>query len=419
MDVGLAVGSDLGKNAKVVVGMDPRLSSPVLQNAIFTGLFSTGVDVLDTGIVPTPALAYGVRETGADAGIMITASHNPPEYNGIKLWNCDSSAYSPDQEEIIEGIIADEKYGRVGSQSVGKPKKANLRDVYIKGMLKEIELEKKYNLVLDCGSGAASVISPVLLAEFSSEIENINCTPDGNFPYRAPEPTEGNLSELMDVVKKTGADFGFAHDGDGDRVAVIDDMGRFVAQDKLLALLALNELEKKKGAVAVPINTSKVLRDVVEGTSGSVVETRVGDVSVANALVQNDGIFGGEPSGCFIFPDIHLCPDGILGALKVMELVEVQGKKLSELVDSLPEYHMIRETRKVTVKNKDAILNRYVKILTGQEGVVNITEIDGTRVDFEDAWALVRASGTEPKIRVTVEAESGDRAKKLMKAILG
>ncbi|MFH1424869.1 MAG: phosphoglucosamine mutase [archaeon] len=407
------VGSALGEYVKeglVVLGRDPRNSSPSLEKAAASGLAAKGIKIKSVGMVPTPAVAFAARELKAKAGVMITASHNPAEYNGIKLWNSDSSAFEPEKEREIEKLVQKQS-GNLESVPFDT---INIIPKYTEALKNSVQIEKKFKIVLDCGHGAACPVSPELLADYG-EVTELFCEADGDFPGRKPEPSGENLGELKKKVLEVGADIGIAHDGDADRIGVVDETGTFVERDALLALFAKNALQDKKGVVAVPIDTSKMVEDVIEQNGGSVLMTRVGDVDVVAKLKEHKGVFGGEPSGCFIFPDVHLCPDGILGSLKILELLSKSGKKLSELVAELPKYYTIRETilcGKEELQEKVNSLSEKLKSLGGE-----VNEIDGLRVDFEDSWILVRASGTEPMVRITVEAKSKEKAEELLKTI--
>jgi phosphoglucosamine mutase len=379
------------------------------------GLLGTGAKVISIGMAPTPALAFAAKRLGAAAGVVVTASHNPPEYNGIKIWNRNTSAYTSEQERELEGIIDKGSFEK--SEEFGSVSEQDIKKRYIAFLRKSVEIKDNYRIVVDCGNGAASAISPYLLRAYASHLESMFDEADGTFPNRPSEPSEKNLSALIEAVKKTEADVGFAHDGDSDRVAVVDDKGRFVPQDKLLALLALYEIAEG-GMIAVPVNTSKGVDEVAKTVGGEVVRTKIGDVSVVQELIKHKGAFGGEPSGCYIFPKIHYCPDGILASLKVLEIMDKTKKKLSELVDAMPHYPLLRETVKCSNEDKEKTVKKLAERAKALDGVKKVTEIDGTRVDLEDAWILVRASGTEPKVRITVEAEDKKRAEELMEYML-
>lgn len=414
--VGLALGSQF-EGGKVLVGRDPRTSSTILENALISGLESAGIGALKTGITPTPVLAKEIKEQNCKAGAMITASHNPPEYNGIKLWQKNSMAFTPELEEKIENTIKEEKYKRENWKKIGKSEELNITDNYISEIKTQVKIKDRFKIAVDCGGGANSAISPLILSEFAHGLTKIFCEFDGTFSNRNSEPIEENLSALKKAVWNGKEAVGFAHDGDGDRLAVVDELGRFVKKDDLLAILAENEMDRG-GQVVVPVDTSKVVWDIVSKNKGEVKMCKVGDVSVAEKLEKSKADFGGEPSGSFIFPKFSLAPDGILASLKVLEIMSREDKSLSEIVDELPDYETIRKTINCKNKDKEKVVEKYSKKLKKLDSVKKETEIDGFRVDLEDSWVLVRASGTEPKVRITVESAEEKRAKELLKEIL-
>ena len=393
LKTGLAVGRTYGQ---VVVGSDTRTSSDAVKHAFMAGVLMAGAEGWDAGVIPTPTLALAAR--GFRAGAMITASHNPPEYNGIKLLNPDGAAFDAGQREQVEAMVLGDslsvtswdkiKTGRVYSGAI---------EGHIEHILKSFPGEFRLKVVLDCGGGAASVITPELLTRMGCEVVALNCEPSGFFP-RPTEPTEDNLKDLARVTKEAGADLGIAHDGDGDRMMAVDDKGRFIAGDKLLVLFA-RQLGAKK--VITTIDASMVIDEV----GFSVNRTRVGDIYVSEEL-KRDGEFGGEPSGSWIFPASTLCPDGIYAAAQLVSLAGHQ--RLSNLVDDIPAYSLIRGS----VAGKGVAMPELEKRLSAM-APLSVNGIDGIKLGFTDGWLLVRASGTEPKVRITVEAKSEARARYL------
>ncbi|MDP7282419.1 MAG: phosphoglucosamine mutase [Candidatus Undinarchaeales archaeon] len=415
LSVGKALGNYL-KTGKILLARDTRKTSKLLENSFAAGIESTGVEVSRTGVIPTPALAFATRKLGMQSSAIITASHNPPEYNGIKLWNSDSSAYTPEMEKEIEDIVGGAQgLGGAGAQwdEITQSNTINVKSDYINAVLEAVNLEKKHKIALDCGHGAACTISPELLARVG-EVSKIFSDPDGEFPGRKSEPCEENLSELKKLVVETGSEVGFAHDGDADRLGVVDEKGNFVNKDKLLALIALNELEKKKGQIVVPVDTSLLVEETIKNAGGTVSMTPIGDVHVAVEMKKTNAVFGGEPSGCFIFPETHWCPDGLLASLKVLEIIEKNGA-LSEQIAKLPNYFTVREKIKCDDQEKTCT-ELYEKVRT-LDGTTRVLEIDGLRADLQDAWVLVRPSGTEPIVRLTVEARDQERADELLSKI--
>jgi len=393
LEVGLAVGKVYDS---VVVGSDTRTSSEAMKHALVSGLLAAGSRCRDAGVIPTPTLAFAVREF--DAGAMITASHNPPEYNGIKLLNPDGSAFGSDQQKQIEEMILD------GPLSVALWDKIKSSSIYsgaverhIEHILRDFPGRLKLKVVLDCGCGAASVVTPYLLRRLGCEVVTLNCYPTGFFPH-AIEPIESNLGDLMRATRELGADLGIAHDGDGDRMMAVDDKGRFIPGDKLLALFA-QEVGAK--GVVTTIDASMAIDEM----GFSITRTKVGDNYVSEEL-KKGGDFGGEPSGSWVFPNISLCPDGVYAAARLVAMASRQ--KLSQLVDSIPRYPLLRGN----ISSEGVVMSKLERQLKAMEPL-SISNIDGIKLNFADGWLLIRASGTEPKIRVTAEAKGAARVRQL------
>lgn len=389
LDFGLAMGSIY---SEVAVGHDPRVSSEMIEHAIVAGLLSAGSKVVKVGMVPTPTLALASRD--CDCGIMVTASHNPAQYIGMKVFKGGMS-FNTKQQEEIEDILEKGKFNQAEWRRTGDlgTMDGALRD-HSRAILENTG-SSDLKVVVDCGCGAASVLTPYVLGRMGCEVMTLNSQPDGTFPGREPEPVEENLSLLKNMVTAAGADLGIAHDGDADRMMAVDNRGRFISGDKMLALFAQREAKK---AIAVPVDTSKVIDDILGGIKIS--RTKVGDVYVAEELDRTGGEFGGEPSGAWIFPRVSLCPDGIYAAARLVEIVENEGG-LAGLVDSIPEYPVKRGAFICSDKKR-----AMAEIMHGLSRLGEINTLDGIRVDAGDGWILVRPSGTEPKIRITVESKN-------------
>lgn len=391
--VGLSLGASCNS---AVVGGDTRTSSQALKYALISGLLAGGTRCADAGLLPTPTLALVSREF--ELGVMITASHNPPEYNGLKLLNPDGSAFNAAQREQIESSVLSESFSTV---LWGEIKGINIYPgaitKHIDRILEDFPDKIKLKVVVDCGCGAASVITPYLLRELGCEVIALNSYPSGFFPHGV-EPTEANLGDLIKATREFGADLGIAHDGDADRMMVVDDKGRFVPGDKLLGIFA-RELGARE--VVTTIDASMSLDEI----GLRLRRTKVGDIYVSEELKEG-GDFGGEPSGCWIFPGISLCPDGIYAAAQMVSIASKQ--KLSELVDSLPGYPV----RRGSIPSAGVKMERLEKGLMMMQPV-SIGNTDGVKLGFEDGWLLVRASGTEPKVRVTAEARCLERVNEL------
>ena len=393
LKVGLAVGNVYGN---VVVGGDTRTSSDALKHAFISGLLAGGSRCCDAGVVPTPTLAFAATEF--DAGAMITASHNPPEYNGIKLLNPDGSAFDASQRKQIEELVLGDSFTAAPWDKIRDSGiYSGAIEKHVERILQGFSVQFKLKVVVDCGCGAASMVTPYLLTKMGCEVVSLNCSPGGFFP-RNSEPIEANLGDLIKAVKELGADLGIAHDGDGDRMMVVDDRGRFVSGDKLLAIFA-REVGAKE--VVTTVDASMAIDEM----GFNISRTRVGDNYVSEEL-RKGGDFGGEPSGSWIFPHISLCPDGIYAAAQVVAMASRQ--KLSQLVDSIPCYPVLRGS----IMNEGVVMSVLEQRLMAMKPL-SVSNIDGIKLNFNDGWLLIRASGTEPKIRLTVEAKNEEQARQL------
>jgi len=414
MDLGLALATNLGNSGTVVVGKDPRTSSDMLESCLISGLLSGGCDIKRLGVVPTPIVSFAVRRLNAKAGVMITASHNPPEYNGLKFWDYSGMAYSPQLEDEIESIYFGKRMKRVSWERIGSVGEVEVLESYIDEVAAAVRLKRKYKVVVDCGNGAGSLVTPCLLRRLGCKVTTLNSHIDGFFPGRGLEPSPENLGELCSVVKSIGADLGLAHDGDADRIAAVDELGRVAQADKLLGLVAVHQVGRKGDVVVTTVDASSVVDDSVSGVGGKVVRTRVGDMSVAAAVKEHRAVFGGEPSGAWIFPSVSLAPDGPLAAIKILELLDSTSKKLSKLLDALPEYSTAREKVACPNERKAGTMEKLEARLKKEfSGVVRTLTVDGIRLELKDGWVLVRPSGTEPYIRVTAEGKTPERVREI------
>ena len=393
LNLGLVVGS---MYHRVAIGRDTRTSGEAMKNAFISGLLSSGADCYDVGVIPTPTLAMVTEKL--DAGVMVTASHNPPEDNGIKLFNPDGSSFDSAQREQIERIISENKYDVTSWDNIKCSREyEGAVEKHIKKILKDNPSVSGTRVVLDCGCGAASVITPSLLKRMGCEVVELNCTPSGFYP-RGMEPVESNLEDLMRMTKEFSADVGIAHDGDADRMMAVDDMGRFISGDKLLAIFSQS---LNASTVVTTLDASMAIEDM----GYKVVRTKIGDPYVSEEL-RSGGDFGGEPSGSWIFPKVSMCPDGIYAAAQIVAIAARQ--KLSLLVDNIPSYPVLRGNI-----SSDGIAMPEVRQQIITLNPLSVDDVDGIRLTFEDSWLLIRASGTEAKIRVFVEAKGEMRAREL------
>ena len=422
--VGLGLAAHLGNGGEVVVGKDPRTSSDLIEHSLVSGLLSGGCGVKKIGVVPTPVLSFATRKLGAAAGIMITASHNPPEYNGMKCWGSDGMAFTPEREDELERCMENPKpvtWGRIG-----KIVTDDVLPLYIRETAGKFSPGKKYRVVVDCGNGAGALVTPTLFRELNCEVISLNSHLDGHFPGRDLEPTPENLAGLGAAVRSMGADLGLAHDGDADRIAAVDESGRVAQPDKLLALISAHQIKREGDLVVTTVDASRAIDECVGRRGGKIVRTKVGDVNVAMTLKERGGVFGGEPSGAWIFPEVHMVPDGPLAAVKILELLDTTGENLSELLDGLPEYPTVREKLACPNERKAQTMRELeTELLEGFPEALGMIKIDGIRLELKEGWVLIRPSGTEPYIRVTAEGgtlphagEIAHRAVEVLKRII-
>ena len=415
LDVGLALATYTNAG-EIVIGHDTRVSSPLLEHSVISGLLSGGSRVHRLGLTPTPVLAFLTRELKADAGVMITASHNAPEYNGAKLFNPDSTAYNEEEQKEIEKIIDQKLFKRSGWQDIKTPTSLDETHRYLEAIRKAVKLERRWRVVLDPGCGATCHVAPALFRMLGCKVTAINSQPDGFFPGRSPAPDPEALQPLCEVVKQLHADIGIAYDGDGDRMVAIDEQGVLAPPDQILAAYASHLVKKHKGGVVVTtVEASMCFEKMIEPLHGKVVRTKVGDVGVATAVKRHKAVFGGEPCGAWIHPQHHYCPDGILSSVLLLKALEDKKKNLSSFISEAPRYPILREKLPCPNRAKYAVMGDLEKTLPSLfSEVEEKLTIDGVRLNLKNGWILVRPSGTEPFIRVTVEAESVKEAENIM-----
>ncbi len=399
---------------KIAVGGDPRTSTEMIKHSVIAGLLSSGCEVIDLGILPTPAVQFAVRNY-YDGGVMITASHNPPKYNGLKFVDEYGIGIPDDMEMKIEDIFFNENPDRVSWNEIGEVfENEEIIDEYIGNVIDRVDsdLIKKANLkvIVDCGSGAACFTTPYLLRKLGCEVTTMNCQPDGFFPGRNPEPTVENLHELIEVVKATKADLGIAHDGDADRTICIDEKGNFVYGDKTFALVEKDMLiENGGGIIVTTVATSSAIYDIAEKYDGKVIATRVGDLLVARELKDQNGLFGGEENGGLIFPDFVYGRDAALSTAKIVEIIAKENKSLSGLIKDLPKYY----SSKLKVECPDNRKKDVMKKIIDSTSEYEVDTTDGVKIFRDEGWIIIRPSGTEPIFRCFSEAQNEEDAKKM------
>jgi phosphoglucosamine mutase len=325
-------------------------------------------------------------------------------------------AYGEESQNKIERIIEHENFRLANWRNVGEALFVDESHLYVEMVRKTVKLNNEWHVIVDPGCGATYNLAPLIFRCLGCKVTDINAQPDGFFPGRSPEPNAESLKPLAKIVQELGADVGVAYDGDGDRVAFIDEGGNFVDFDRVLAAYTAYVAKKKSGGTVVTnVEASTCVEKMVEKHGGKVIRTKVGDVYVAEAIKQFNAVFGGEPCGAWIHPQIHYCPDGIFSSVLLLKALEDEDKRLSEFISETPQY----QTRRKNIACKNEIKYEVVKkVGEGLKSVFpaykELSTVDGVRLTLENGWILVRASGTEPLVRLTAEGESLKAAKEIM-----
>lgn len=417
IDLGEAIGTFFG-NGEILVGRDGRLSGPALSNAVISGLLSSGRDVAEAGLVPTPALQYAVKAMGFKGAVMVTASHNPPQYNGVKVSGADGVEIPRLDEQRIEKIYFDKSQTKADWKTIGVARQEpSVLRAYLKGILSRVDVraivDRKFTVVMDLGNGAQSVAAPYLVESLGCKLITMNSVVDGSFPGRGPEPTPDTLKDLSAAVKSMGADLGVAYDGDGDRSIFCDEGGRSLWGDQSGCLIADYVLEKNPGSTIVTSVSSGQAIDMIAKKHGArVLRTKVGAVEISRTIIERGGLFGFEENGgCIYQPHIAVRDGGMTTAL-MLQCLTVRGMSFSKaLAFMVPKYFQAKTKLEVNPKKRDSIMKAVERQAKGV-----IEKVDGVKVwTGEHSWVLVRPSGTEPIIRIFSEAESQEGADQLVK----
>jgi phosphoglucosamine mutase len=411
--VGLAIGATLPPASTVCIATDTRISRDMIKEAVCAGLLSSGIDVVDLRILPTPALAALTRELGFAAGIMVTASHNPPEFNGIKLFAGNSMGYSQTQEMEIERVYFEEKFRQDKKGTLRRA--ANTKKEYLaflKGKLAPLELNHQLRIVVDPGNGAASGFANDIFADMKFDVIPVNDEPDGSFPGRSPEPKEDTLRGTVDFLRQHNRDLAICFDGDADRVVFCDKEGFLGFNEPIAFISTLAVKETRKKTIATTVESGSLLDLAVKDLGAEVIRGRVGDVSVAHLVQELDAGLGVEQVGVYIFPDVGYYPDSIFASLFLLNHLKDVGE-IRQFIRGLPALSF--EKTKVACPNefKESVMAQ-LKEDARSLGNGKVNTLDGLRVDFSDSWVLIRASGTEPVIRIICESPSQARSTELL-----
>jgi len=409
-----SIGSVLGKD--IAVGRDGRTTSPMFRDAAVSGLLSVGCRVHDFGLTPTPSLQYAVKALGLDGGLMITASHNPPQFNGVKAMAGDGVEVPRVVETRIEEVYFAGGPKLSAWDGVGEVVHREVNSIYIDEVISKVNATKikgKFKVAIDPGNGVGTLVAPTVAQRLGCSVYTVNAELDGRFPGRESEPRPDNLESLKALVKATGADMGVAFDGDADRSIFLDEKGEVLWGDRSFALVAKDYMARNPGArVVTPVSSSNAIVDVVEGAGGSILWTKVGSVDVSRAMVENGIMFGGEENGGVMYGPHHPVRDGSMTMALILGIMADREKRLSELVAELPTYAQAKDK----VKCPDELKPKVLEILRKRVEAPRVDTMDGLKLRFGDgSWILVRPSGTEPIFRLYAEADTQTKVEKLVR----
>jgi len=409
--IGAAFGAFLGRNKDVVVGRDVRLSGETLRNALVSGL-AFNCDVTDVGVVPTPLIYFAINHLKKDAGVMITASHNPPEWNGFKLFKQKGCIYGDEMAKIKE-LARTSNLKKLGKRNGKVVKYERIFEDYTSFVLDKIDMQKKLKIVADTANGVCGLLAPSLFRRLGCNIITLNEKPNGRFPAHLPEPKEETLGELKREVVRAKADFGVGYDGDGDRAVFVDDKGRTISGDLALMIFAEDALKRRGGGkIVYELGCSMAVEEFIKERYGIPIVERIGHVFIMDKMVSENALVGGETSSHFYFLECHGMDDAIFASLKMAEILSKRDEKLSEIVDSLPKYPSIHERN---FECPDQIKFEVIKKLGAKfrDYGLKFLDVDGVKLLDRDGWVLLRPSNTEPLIRVSAEAKTEEKLEAL------
>lgn len=413
--IGKSVGTYLQKHgcSKLTVGRDCRLTSDTYSEKIIEGLLSTGCDVINIGVCSTPVFYFSIKHLEKEGGVMITASHNPPEYNGFKICMRLDSVHGEGIQKIL-AIIKGENF----VQGKGKLSTHDVVPSYIEYIEKNIKISKPLKVGIDAGNGTAGVIAVPILKNLNCEVHDLYCDMDGTFPNHEADPTVAdNMKDLISLVKEKKLDLGIGYDGDGDRIGVVDEKGNLVYGDKLMIIFAREILSRKPGATIISeVKCSKTLYDDIEKHGGRAIMWKAGHSLIKKKMKDEKAELAGEMSGHIFFSDRYFgYDDAIYASCRLLEILSNTGKSVSELLADVPITFSTPEIRVDCLDNiKFAVVKKVTEFFRKE---YNIVDIDGVRVLFDDGWGLVRASNTQPALVLRFEAMSENRLEEIRELV--
>ncbi len=415
VNLGRAIGSYALRNNRksMAVGRDCRLSSETYQRCLISGLKAAGMDTIDIGLCATPMLYFSIRHCGADGGVMVTASHNPPEFNGFKICIGYDSLHGKQIQELRK-IMETGNY----LSGKGKARAEDIAGAYQNYLFDNIAISRKLKVVLDAGNGVGGKFALPVLERTGCHVTALYCEPDGRFPHRFPDPAiDENLNDLMEAVAGRKADLGIAFDGDADRIGVVSNAGEIIRGDKLLLLFARDILRKNPGATIIgEVKCSQVLYDDIKENSGRPIMWKAGHSLLKSKMKEEKALLGGDMSGHLFFADRYFgYDDAIYAALRLLEILSQTNQKIDDLLSGAPKTFATPEIRLDCADDKKtAVVERIKQHYRNTPGAI---DIDGIRIPFPDGWALVRASNTQPVLVLRFESSSSEGLRKIRKEV--
>jgi phosphomannomutase len=428
-EFGAAFGTSLGAHVTVTLGSDTRPSGAMIRAALSAGLLGCGVNVVDLGVVTTPGCALMTRQLGAAGGVIVTASHNPSEYNGIKFLQPTGPALRAADAAKLKAIWESKQFAFVGTDEQGTLcQDTSTDEQHLAAVLKTVNVDAirqaKFRVVVDSINGAGCRVTPKLLDALGVELIHLNNTPDGNFAHK-PEPIAENLTDLCAAVKQHGAHVGFAQDPDADRLVIVDEQGRFIGEEYTLALAVAYALSKTPGPVATNLATSRMVDDIAAATGVSVFRSPTGEANVVEKMEAVNAVIGGEGNGGVIDPRVVLVRNSLVGIAMTLECLATTGQTVSQRVSEIPAYTMLKTKMPCPAGVASEIAAKVQAEFANVEGAT-FNHDDGLRIDLPGGWVSVRESNTEPICRVMAEATDQAAAQALIdqvatvaKAIIG
>ncbi|MDP6155450.1 MAG: phosphoglucosamine mutase [Candidatus Thermoplasmatota archaeon] len=414
--IGMAFGTYLGGTGKVSLGRDGRTSSIAMEQALISGIVSTGVHVVSLGLLPIPTANYWTWKNDFTAGVYITASHNPAQYNGIRFRHPDGTGYTGGNNEIRDIYLGD-RFKKADWDSLGHVSHEDSNVViedYLDFISRHCSYKKKLTVVIDPGNGVGTLTAPRIFKRLGMNVITINSQVDGTFPGRPSEPSAENLVDLCDMVVKSGADLGIGYDGDADRCVFVDEGGRVVQVEKVAVMLGRMIIKEHEGPVITTVSGSMIVKEEIERSGGEVITIRVGDVFVAEAIKEYKAAFAAEDSAHFFIPFDYSFDDPLLTSMILLELISNGTSTLGDLAHEIPSYPKTEKAHDCDDGIKFDVIEDVVKHYKALEHLnLEVSTIDGARITYPDGWGLIRCSNTQPKVRITVEAHSVDRLNEL------